>query len=62
MRLAYGARRWLLAKLALVQAGVLMLWVNREAGAARVALGCGVALYAGIVGWHLCMLVGLLSG
>ncbi|MHB8879021.1 MAG: DUF5658 family protein [Myxococcaceae bacterium] len=64
MRLAYERSPvvFMLAKLALVQAGVLMLWVNRDARAARGALWCGVLLYLGIVGWHLCMLVNLLSG
>ena len=41
------------AKLALVQVGMLMLWLHRGVRAAQLGLMAGATLYAGIVLHHL---------
>jgi hypothetical protein len=43
---------FMVAKLALVQFGMLMLWVNRGVRAAQLGLRLGAAMYAGIVLYH----------
>ena len=47
-------------KLAIVNAGVLILWAHRVVGASRVAMAVGAVLYAGIVLYHLGFLSQLL--
>lgn len=50
---------FMVAKLALVQLGMLLLWLNRGFRAARAGLMAGAALYAGIVAHHVALVVRL---
>jgi hypothetical protein len=50
---------FMVAKLALVQLGMLMLWKNRRVRAAQLGLMAGAALYAGIVLHHVALVVRL---
>lgn len=54
MRMAYehSPAAFMGIKLALVNAGAAMLWMNRGTLAARAALGGGVLMYAAIVAYH----------
>ena len=63
MRIAYehSPLVFMLLKLVVVHAGVLLLWLNRQCTPARVALQAGVYLYAAIVVYHLSFLVWLLT-
>lgn len=63
MRVAYSHSplAFMLIKLAVVHAGVLLLWANRRCTAARIALQAGVYLYAAIVVYHLSFLVSLVT-
>jgi hypothetical protein len=49
-------------KLAVVHAGVALLNASRQASPARLALGAGALLYAGILVYHLAFLTRLISG
>lgn len=44
---------FMVAKLALVQFGMLLLWLNRHVRAAQLGLQLGAVMYSGIVGYHL---------
>jgi hypothetical protein len=46
-------------KLAAVQSGVSLLWLNRNAQVARLALKAGALVYGAVVLWHLSFLVRL---
>ena len=63
MRVAYSHSplAFMLIKLAVVHAGVLLLCANRRCTAARLALQAGVYLYAAIAVYHLSFLVSLLA-
>jgi hypothetical protein len=63
MRMAYERSpvMFMGSKLAIVHAGVLMLWVNRNAAAARAALQVGVLLYGAIVAYHLSFLLAVVA-
>jgi Domain of unknown function (DUF5658) len=62
MRLAYDASpvSFMALKLGIVHFGVYVLCLHREAHLARLALGLGVTLYAGIVAYHLAFVAHLL--
>lgn len=64
MRLAYNHSplSFMLLKLAVVNAGVGLLWANRQSAVARLAMNAGVLLYALIVAYHLSFLLTLLNG
>jgi len=64
MRLAYdhSPLAFMVLKLAVVNAGVALLWAHRESRVARGALLAGVFLYALIVAYHLSFLLALLTG
>jgi hypothetical protein len=58
MRWAYdGSPVWfVLSKVALVELGVLLLWLHRETPIARLAMHAAATLYTGVVGYHLSLL------
>jgi hypothetical protein len=64
MKMAYNHSplAFMLLKLAVVHAGVALLWANRETKVARTAMNAGVLLYAVIVAYHLSFLLTLLAG
>jgi hypothetical protein len=64
MKLAYNHSplSFMVLKLAVVHAGVALLWANRQAKVARTAMNAGVFLYAVIVAYHLSFLLTLLTG
>ncbi|HLL54562.1 MAG TPA: DUF5658 family protein [Myxococcaceae bacterium] len=64
MKLAYNHSplSFMVLKLAVVHAGVALLWANRHAKVARTAMNAGVFLYAVIVAYHLSFLLTLLTG
>ncbi|HVE82964.1 MAG TPA: DUF5658 family protein [Myxococcales bacterium] len=64
MRAAYAGSPllFLVLKLFLVHTGATLLWVNRAAAAARVALASGVGLYAAIVVYHCSFAARLAAG
>jgi hypothetical protein len=50
---------FMVAKLALVQLGMLMLWLNRRFRAAELGLRVAAAVYGGIVLYHVALVVKL---
>ena len=50
---------FMVTKLALVQTGLLMLWMHRHVRAAQVGLQVGATAYAGIVAYHIAFAFGL---
>jgi len=64
MRLAYkhSPLSFMVLKLAVVNAGVALLWAHRDSKAARTAMAVGVGLYGLIVAYHLSFLFALLTG
>src|SRR5687767_14689310 len=50
---------FMIAKLALVQLGLLLLWAHRHLLPARIGLRLGAALYAGIILYHAAFVVRL---
>jgi hypothetical protein len=64
MKMAYNHSplAFMILKLAVVHAGVALLWANRGTKVARTAMNAGVLLYAVIVAYHLSFLLTLLTG
>lgn len=64
MRFAYeqSPLAFMGVKLALVNVGAAMLWLNRGTLAARAALGAGVLMYAAIVAYHCSFLLSVVLG
>jgi hypothetical protein len=50
---------FMVTKLALVQSGLLLLWMHRHVRAAQVGLQVGAIAYAGIVAYHVAFAFGL---